>query len=319
MPVISSFSQTPLWLPDRHSQTIFPALFRRVSGVAYQRERIVTSDNDFLDLDWSCKGSSKIAIISHGMEGRTSRPYMQGMVKKLNENEWDALCWNLRGCSGDINTQMGLYHAGSTNDLICVIDHVRKTQKYAEIVLIGFSLGGNIILKYLGDLGSQVPVDISKAVVFCVPCDLYPCLQELTKGFNRVYLNMFLISLKQKILEKGKKYPELVHNMDWSKIQNLIDFDNHFTAPLAGFRDARHYYTECSSRHSIPEIQRPALILNPLNDPFLNPDCFPIKECSDNSKVFLELPKNGGHIGFVQNSINGLYLSEERTMQFLRA
>lgn len=317
MPIITSSYNSPLWLPDRHSQTIVPSLFRKVPGVNYTRERIPTPDKDFLDLDWSCQGNNRLAIIAHGMEGCSTRPYVLGMTQAFNEEKWDTLSWNFRCCSGETNLQLKFYNAGSSGDLACVADHVVKTKTYKEIVLVGFSLGGNIILKYLEEYGGKTPSEISKAIVFSVTGDLYSCVQELSKGFNRVYLARFLITLKQKMIEKGKDYPELLKNLDWSQIQSLIDFDNRFTAPLGGFRDAHQYYEECSSKYSIPEIRIPVLIVNSLNDPFLNSACYPINECAESAHVFLELPANGGHIGFPNHFINGRYWTEDRTIAFV--
>lgn len=319
MPLIDSSYKAPKWILGKHSETIIPSLFRQVEGVRYVRERIPTEDGDFLDLDWSYKkGSSRLAILTHGLEGSTSSSYILGMVKKLNDEGWNVLAWNFRSCSGELNRKIHLYHAGSTGDLDGVVQYALKQKPYKELVLIGFSMGGNIVLNYLGKGGDKVASCLSKAVVFSVPCDLYSCVRKLSKGVNYVYLYNFLLTLKSKIVEKAKKFPELLSDVDLSKINSLIDFDNRFTAPLFGFKDAMHYYSECSSTSILSNIHHPCLIINAHNDPILDPSFSPIKECKNSKWVHLEIPSNGGHLGFMKKGINGLYWSEERALDFLR-
>ncbi len=317
MPLLASQYKAPAWIGGKHAQTIIPALFRKVTGVSLTRERIFTEDQDFLDIDWSCQGHERLAIISHGLEGNSRQAYILGMIQAFTSNGWDALGWNFRGCSGEHSHSVRLYHAGSTGDLKCVIDHACKTKRYKEIVLLGFSLGGNITLKYLGDHASTLPSEIKKACVFSVPCDLYACARSLATGINRIYLNRFLATLKVKMAHKAKLHPELFSRVNFSKIQDFIDFDNLITAPLCGFKDALHYYVECSSKRSIPHIQIPALIVNAGNDPFLHPACFPNEECQKSPHVYFESPYDGGHQGFIGKQLIGTYWSEERALKFM--
>ncbi|MCI0381596.1 MAG: alpha/beta fold hydrolase [Chlamydiae bacterium] len=317
MPIITSTYKAPLWIGGKHAQTIIPALFRRVEGVVYERERITTDDGDFLDLDWSCLGNPRLIIISHGLEGSSYQPYVRGMVKECNGQKWDTLSWNFRSCSGEINRSVRLYHAGCIDDLKKVVDHAVSLKKYKIIILIGFSLGGSVTLKYLGDHSDRLPTEIAKALVFSVPCDLYACAQELSSGINRIYLNRFLATLKTKMEQKAKLYPHLFSGLQVSKIHDLIDFDNYFTAPMVGYKDAMHYYAECSCKKSIPLIRIPTLVINAKNDPFLHPACFPIEECQASNFVTLEFPYDGGHQGFIKKHIIGRYWSEERANQFI--
>jgi uncharacterized protein len=316
MPLIPSSYKAPGWLPGKHAETIIPNLMRKVEGIQYTRERITTQDGDFLDLDWSCTGSSKLVIIAHGLEGNTSRPYVLGMVKEMNAAGWDALSWNFRSCSGEINKVVQLYHAGLYRDLAAVISHALSTKRYKEVALIGFSIGGNIVLKYLAET-AIIPSEIFKAAVFSVPCNLKACVEELSLRKNRVYVNNFLETLRVKLEEKIKLYPELLAYLHPKEIRSLIDFDNLFTAPLNGFKNAYHYYEVCSSKHNIPDIRTPVLIVCAQNDPFLNQDCFPLKECADSKWVSFELPEEGGHLGFMKKSIHGRYWSEERVLKYL--
>jgi predicted alpha/beta-fold hydrolase len=173
MPVIlTSTYRAPCMLRNGHLQTVYPYLARRLAPVIYRRERIDTPDGDFLDLDWSKSGDNKLAILSHGLEGSSHRHYMIGMAKMLNRNGWDALAWNYRSCSGEINRRLRWYHNGAIDDLNCVVRHAVKTGNYRSIALIGFSLGGNLTLVYLGSMGMNLDARIGKAVVFSAPCDL---------------------------------------------------------------------------------------------------------------------------------------------------
>ncbi len=318
MPIINSCYQAPpLWVRGKHFETIIPALFRKVEGVIYQRERLYTADKDFIDLDWSKVGSKKVAIIAHGAEGDTQKPYILGMVKELNAEGWDTLSWNLKGCSGEINQQKGFYHAASSEDLSHVVNFVVGTKKYKEVALIGFSIGGCITLKYLGERKGALSRKISKAVALSAPCDLYACSQNLSNGVNRLYSSYFLMTLKVKIQKKLKLYPEILESIEWSKIDNFLEFEDYVTTPLLGYDDAFECYEKCSPKKMINDISIPTLIINAKNDPFMNKECFPIEECHKSSKVFLEIPSYGGHIGFMKDSLHGRYFSEERTTQFL--
>ena len=164
--------QAPFWLINGHFQSIFPSVFRKVKGIQYQRERIQTPDDDFLDLDWSViNQNNKLVILSHGLEGDASRQYMTGMVKIFNEAGYDCLAWNFRSCSGEMNLTTRFYHSGATDDLDLVIKHA-NSKGYDHINLIGFSLGGNLTLKYLGEQQRNKPIEVKKAVVFSVPMHL---------------------------------------------------------------------------------------------------------------------------------------------------
>lgn len=317
MPVVPSFYRAPAWCVGRHVQTIVPSIFREVEGVEYVRERITTEDADFLDLDWSKKGHKRLAILSHGLEGNSTQQYMLGMAKELNAQGWDVLAWNYRSCSGELNTQMRFYHAGSTGDLKVVIHHAIAHAHYKEIALIGFSLGGNVTLKYLGELGANVPKEIVKAVAFSVPCDLKATVHELSRGFNKIYLSNFMSSLKCKIIKKAEHFPEIISGIDLSKVQTLMDYDNYFTAPLGGFKNADHYYRECSTVNSIEEIRIPTLIVTARNDPLLPHTDLPYRECMRSRYVSLETPDEGGHLGFIKKNLHGRAWSEERALDFL--
>jgi predicted alpha/beta-fold hydrolase len=304
----------PSLLFNGHLETIYPSLFRSVK-ISYQRERVKTPDDDFLDLDWLTNFSTRLIVISHGLEGDSSRPYVTGMAKSFFEKGYDVLAWNYRGCSQEINKQLRFYHSGATDDLDFVIQHAHSKNRYSEINLIGFSLGGNLTLKYLGE-NHQSQALLKKAVAFSVPMDLHASCLQISQPANWIYAQRFLRSLKKKITDKSYSYPEL-ETKGLSKINTLLEFDDHYTAPLHGFQNAIDYYTRSSSIHFLSQIKIPTLIVSALNDPFLSKTCFPSVGEINNSTITFEISKRGGHCGFSLFDQNGVYWSELRALSFI--
>jgi uncharacterized protein len=303
----------PALLFNAHVETIYPALLRKVEVARYTRERIPTPDDDFLDLDWITTNSNKLVVISHGLEGNSERPYVKGMAKSFADNNYDVLAWNYRGCSQQINRQRRFYHSGATDDLECVVQHA-LTKKYEEIILIGFSLGGNLTLKYLGE--ATRTHRIRKAIVFSVPMNLYTSCLQLSQGSNWVYSNRFLKSLKKKVIDKAMLRGDIdIKNIN--AIKTLKDFDDRYTSVLHGYRDAIDYYSQCSSIRFVEAISIPTLIVNAKNDPFLSEDCYPATLLAGHPYVTLETPTFGGHVGFTQFNKKGLFWSEERAVRFV--
>ncbi|HWA35329.1 MAG TPA: alpha/beta fold hydrolase [Cyclobacteriaceae bacterium] len=304
----------PRFLFSPHLETIYPALLRRVTLEPYIRERITTPDDDFIDLDWLQQGSDKLVIISHGLEGNSQRPYVRGMAKAFFSNGFDVLAWNYRGCSEEMNKQLRFYHSGATDDLNTVVNHAIDEKKYADIFLIGFSLGGNITLKFLGE--QQPRAEVKKAIAISVPMELKTSCEKISRPSNWIYSRRFVKSLKKKILIKASLMPGLdISGMD--RIKTLLQFDNRFTAPLHGFKDAIDYYTRCSSIHFIKDIRTPTLVINTMNDPFLSRECFPAEQLKEHTHVQLEILLRGGHVGFTQFNKNGLYWSEQRALEWV--
>lgn len=305
----------PFFLFNAHLETIYPALFRRVVVTAFTRERIDTPDNDFLDLDWLTNNSKKLVIIQHGLEGNSHRAYIKGMAKAFFSNGYDILAWNYRGCSQEMNRQLRFYHSGATDDLSLVIDHALAKGQYEEIYLVGFSLGGNITLKYLGE--RQVLPQIKRAAVFSVPLHLESSCVKISSPSNKIYSQRFVVSLKKKITIKS----HLMEGLDIHKlpsVNTLIEFDNAYTAPIHGFSNAIDYYTKCSSIFFLKDITIPTLIVNTKNDPFLSTECFPFEMLQQHPYVKLEMPLRGGHVGFTQINKNGLYWSEQRALDWIK-
>lgn len=282
----------------------------------YTRTRIPTKDNDFLDLDFSRVNSDKLVIILHGLEGDARRQYMTGMVHIFNEGGYDTVCMNFRGCSGEMNNALRFYHSGETGDLQTVVNHITASEQYKNVHLLGFSLGGNVTLKYIGEQGASIPGIIRSAVAISVPCDLKDSSVELEKKHNFIYMRRFIQSLGEKLEIKAQKYPENISLDKFAEIRNFKQFDDRYTAPIHGFKNAEEYWEASSSKKFLPDIRIPTLLINALDDPFLGKGSFPYKEAEQNPCFHLETPETGGHVGFV--SFSGKhYWSERRAFQFI--
>lgn len=316
MPLLDSTYRSPLYLPGGDLQSIIPAISRIVSGIKYRRERIYTPDQDFIDIDWADHESARIALIIHGLEASSDTPYVKGMAKTLLAAGFRVAAMNLRGCSGEINAQVRSYHSGSTDDVSIVIDHLLKDKKCESLMLIGFSLGGNLVLKYLGEV-ANLPPAISRAVTISVPCDLEACAVHLDSRIPFLYRDRFLRTLKQKAIARIGRLPFPITKNRIRNIRTFVEFDDCYTSQLYGFKDAADYYKQCSSKQFIPSIQVPTLILTAMNDPFFTPACFPFEACRKSSTVFLETPADGGHVGFCIDLFAGIYYSEIKTLDFL--
>ncbi len=314
----NDFYKPSLIFRNGHVQTLYPSLFRKVADFTYQRERIDTADGDFLDLDWSRVGSRRLVLISHGLEGNSDRHYVRGMVRTFNAAHIDALAWNHRGCSGEPNRLLRLYHNGVTDDLHRVVTHAIQAGGYEAVYLVGFSLGGNLSLLYLGREAPSLPHRLRGAVVFSAPCDLTDAVRQMDKRFNAIYMHRFLRMLHEKIRAKQPRFPEALDDTDYDRIKTFRQFDERYTAPLHGFKSAGDYWERCSSKPWLEQINVPTLIVNALDDPFLAGGCYPVAECRENPCVTLETPRYGGHVGFVAFNPEGRYWSDERALRFLQ-
>lgn len=306
----------PVWLRNGHVQSIWPTLFRKVQMPEPQTEVISTPDDDQLHLDWYRQHSNRLAIISHGLEGHSRRPYVLGLARALMAAGWDVLAWNFRSCGGVMNRQPRFYHSGATEDLEIVINHALG-KSYQNLFLSGFSMGGNLTLLYLGQQGEQVDSRISGAVVYSVPADLAGSADMLALPSRKIYMQRFLNDLHGKMQEKSELFPDLIDVSGFRDIRNFHEFDNRYTAPLHGFKDAQDYWENCSALFRLKDIRVPSLMINAADDPFLSPACFPDSKKVLGSYVKLEVPKWGGHVGFVEHAKDGYYWSERRALMFV--
>jgi uncharacterized protein len=319
MPVIGQSSYEPPWfLPGGHLQTIYPALFRRVPQVTTLRERLELEDGDFLDLAWSGKSGGRLAILTHGLENRLETEYIQGMAAALARRGWDVLAWTFRGCGDEPNRLFRMYHSGATGDLDAVVRHAIANHQAGRADLVGFSLGGNLTLKYLGEPEHQGSHSmIGRAVAISVPCDLACSARALARFSNILYMERFLRKMRARIRRKDRMFPGRLDLTGLGRIRNFQDFDDRYTAPIHGFKDAEDYWSQCGCRRYLAGIRMPVLLLNAMNDPFLGPGCYPFAEAAASEFVHFETPAAGGHVGFAKFDGSGEYWSERRAAEFL--
>ncbi|WP_353962137.1 MULTISPECIES: YheT family hydrolase [Marinobacter] len=307
----------PAWLRSGHVQSVWPALFRKVHLQDPVAEVLATDDKDELHLDWYRQGSGRLAVISHGLEGHSRRPYVRGLARALLAEGWDVLAWNFRSCGGVMNHQPRFYHSGATEDLRRVVDH-GLAQGYQTVFLSGFSMGGNLTLLYLGEQSERVDSRICGAVAYSVPCDLAGSADKLALPSRKIYMQRFLKDLRVKMAEKAQKFPDLIDVSGFESIRSFHDFDERYTAPLHGFKSAEDYWEQCSALGKLRHIRVPALMINAADDPFLSPACFPESPSVLGAHVSMDAPKWGGHVGFVEHGHGGFYWSERRALAFLQ-
>jgi len=314
MPVIESAFRPPWWLRNAHVQTILPVLLPRRFGFQLTRERLELADGDFLDLDWLRAGRDRLAIISHGLEGGSRNDYVLGTAQALAADGWDVLAWNFRGCSGEPNRLARFYHSGETGDLGAVIE--RAGRDYPAVALVGFSLGGNMTLKYLGEAAPYPAV--RAAVAVSVPVDLAASARALDrKRGNRLYLGRFMDTLTAKIEAKATHFPAELDVTGVRAVRTFAEFDDRYTARLHGFRDAEDYWSRSSALGYLDGIRTPTLLLSALDDPFLTPESFPFAHAERNAALTLETPAHGGHCGFLDLRHGLQRWSERRIAEFL--
>ncbi len=319
MPIIQEVDYKPkFWLRNGHLNTLYPYLYRKTTKVYTLRQRIETPDDDFFDVDWAihAEKSKKLVILCHGLEGSTESQYMLGTSYNLYNSGADIAALNFRSCSGEMNKQKVMYNSGWTHDLHHFIQS--HTQGYEELYICGFSLGGNVTLKYVSD--SIYPIDkrIKAVAAISVPCDLRACSVELLKKKNFIYAKQFLKTLLKKIELKHKATPDIIDISHLKKIKNLWDFDDYYSGPLHGFKNAEDYYAQCNSLQFLHNVKVPALLINAQDDTFLAPSAYPYEKARESDYLHLMTPKYGGHVGFSiphQKS----YWNEQKVLDFFIA
>ncbi|MGA8181210.1 MAG: alpha/beta fold hydrolase [Desulfobacterales bacterium] len=318
MPFLSASNYRPgLLFKNAHIQTIYPPIFRKVKNIRYERERIFTPDHDFIDLDWSRVGGDKVVIVLHGLEGHSRRSYMLGMISAFNMRRWDAVALNFRGCSGQPNRRLRSYHCGATDDLHTVLRHVMNRRRYTCISLVGFSVGGNLALMYLGEKKYPVSPLIKSAAAVSVPCDLESCANKLAQRSNILYMKRFLMMFHDKIRMKMRMMPNEIDDANYHLIRTFKDFDDRYTAPIHGFSNAKDYWNKCSCKQFLPGIDIPVLLISARDDPFLGKECYPVDEAKGSRLFYFEMPDHGGHVGFIDFKPSGEYWHEKRIAAFV--
>jgi len=316
MPLLKTKYKAPGVFKNAHVSSIYAATLRKVDFRFSTTDRIELSDGDFLDLerDFYSPKNDKIIILLHGLAGNANRPYMLGMAKYFRKNGWDVASMNFRSCSGEMNRLYRSYHAGATEDLDSVITHLKQENCYKEIALVGFSLGGNLLLKYLGEQ-KTIPSEIKSAVAVSTPCDLGASLKELDRTHNFLYSKRFIKNLKKELHLRQSHFPSEISKEEITQCNSLLAIDELYTSRAHGFKNASDYYKKCSCISFLPNITIPTLLLNAENDSFLSPNSYPTEVANNSEFLHLETPKHGGHVGFIQHK--KAYYHEERALEFV--
>ncbi|NVJ67551.1 MAG: hydrolase [Gammaproteobacteria bacterium] len=294
----------PWWLSNRHLQTFWSPLAPKLPLPELERYRLELSDGDFLDIDWLNKSSNApTVVLLHGLEGNIDSPYLRRMLKQLAEKGWRCMLVYWRGCSGEANRLDVTYHAGRSQDLAQVVQYLEVNGNKAATFIVGYSLGANILLKWLGEQGkTEQTANITAAFAVSTPFDLAICADSIDKGFSKIYKHYLLGSLKKKIINQfsAEKLLKLLNltPKDILLISSMREFDERVSCKLNGFTDANDYYQQASSKHFLKFIKVPTVILHAEDDPFMSPAIIPHEnELSD--QLELRISKYGGHVGFV--------------------
>jgi predicted alpha/beta-fold hydrolase len=294
--------RAPWWLPGGHAQTIIPARLIPLPHVNYQRERWNTPDGDFIDLDWTThqvRPGTPLTVLFHGLEGNSKSHYARGVASALATRGEQGVVVHFRGCSGTLNDAPRFYHSGDSNEIDWVLRRLYQTHcatTARSLQVIGISLGGNALLRFLGERQADANF-VTAAAAISAPLDLTAGGMALSRGFNMVYTRMFLQTLKTKSLAKLAQHPGLFDADTMMRSRTLYEFDNVVTAPLHGYRDTDDYWLRASGKHVLGDITVPTLVLNARNDPFLPAAALP-KATEVAPSVTLLQPPHGGHVGF---------------------
>lgn len=301
MPIITSNFSPTLPFKNSHFNTMYRPLFMK-DVCNYKRKRITTWDKDFIDLDFSFVGSKTLVLLIHGLEGSSESKYIASNSNYLNKKGLDTVCFNLRSCSGEDNLLLSTYHSGKTEDVDFVVNYLLDNYNYDSVLIVGFSLGGNLTLKYLGEYQQTLSEKIKGGVAVSVPIDIASAEIEMEKLKNKLYIEMFFKTMKNKILEKAYKFPE--YKLDKEQVFKATKFkhlEHLYTVPVFGFKSPEDYWRKASSKPYLAKIDRPTLLINAKDDTFLSAECYPRKEAIKSNYFYLEIPDYGGHCGFMSS------------------
>ena len=309
-------------LQNKHLQTLYAPLFRKQTPPKVEREHFNLSDGDFVEAYWhntKPKDNRPIVTLFHGLAGSFSSPYIQGVMQALEKQGFNSVLMHFRGCSGKENLLPRAYHSGDTADAKAWIAHLNTTYPNAQLYAVGYSIGGNMLLKLLGEEKENTP--LHAAVSVSAPMDLDITAKAINKGFSRLYQRHLLKALKLTLIDKYAKFDmQNLLNMskeEVRKIKTIEEFDERYTAPINGFLSAANYYEQCSAKQYLKHVRIPTLIIHALDDPFMTEEILPKKQDKVSSSVTLELSKHGGHVGFVEGSCSQpSYWLEERIANY---
>jgi predicted alpha/beta-fold hydrolase len=304
--IIRSQFEPARWLRNRHAQTIYPSLpWSWRTRPSLRRAELELPDGDITAVDWLAEADSMpdaapLLVILHGLEGSAESAYARMLMEAARDRGWRSCVLHFRDCGDYRNRLPRRYHAGETNDLRFFLNQLQSTRAASQnpgpLLAVGYSLGGNVLLKYLGESGVETPLSATTAV--SVPLDLHECAEALNIGFSKVYQRYLLKRMKSAVKRKFDRHTAA---FDWHAAMNahtFVEFDDSVTAPLHGFRGKQDYYDRCSSMHYLKGVQKPTLIINAVDDPFMTNRVIPGAERLS-EQVTLEVAEAGGHVGFI--------------------
>jgi predicted alpha/beta-fold hydrolase len=306
------------WLRNPHLQTLWASVLRRAPRPALRRERLELPDGDFLDLDWTAGTSGPIVILLHGLQGSSNSKYVRGLLQALHRRGWRAVLMHFRGCSGESNRLARFYHAGDTADFNTLVTLLRAREPATPLAAIGCSLGGNVLLKWLGELASQAPLVCAVAV--SVPFDLARSVDHINRGWSRIYQYWLTRCLRIAARRKFSRLPSPLGAINLGQLRTLRAYDSAVTAPLHGFASVEAYYTQSSCHPYLKHIRTPTLLTQAQDDPFLPATALPTLDALSTS-IRLELQRHGGHIGFISGNLPWAlnYWLEQRIPDYIAA
>ncbi len=294
------YSNRPAYFINRHFETIIPSVFYQSNGFLFDRERMELADGDFIDIDWLRQGSDKLVILCHGLEGGTDRYYVRRSARYFHQNGFDVLAWNNRSCSGEMNRLPQLYHHGNIEDLTAVVNHA-LSGSYRSILLIGFSMGGSHVSKFLS-VSSDLDPRIRGGVAFSVSCDMPDSISEVEKPANFIYRSRFMKKVIAKAKNIESRFPGTITH-DLETIKTFAELTQHVTVPLnRDLNTIEDYYHSASPVNFLQDLKRPLLMVNASNDPLLGENCYPTDLAASSNDFYLYIPKYGGHLGFNYSS-----------------
>jgi predicted alpha/beta-fold hydrolase len=309
------------WIPGGHLQTLWGKFFRRQETAPTVRESWDTPDGDFLEIHRLASASNRPRILLlHGLEGSVRSHYAQGLLNEAARRGWGADLLIFRSCGIELNRTRRFYHSGETGDLAFVLDRISREFPASALAIAGVSLGGNVLLKFLGEKGAALPEQLRAAAAISVPFDLARSSQRINQGFSRLYQRFFLGSLRRKAVEKARRFPDLAPSDKIGGLRTLEDFDNLITGPLHGFLNAQDYYARSSSLQYLKDIRLKTLLFSAFDDPMLPPAVLDeVREIARGNRALeVEFVEKGGHAGFVAGSLpwRPFYYAEHRIGEF---
>ena len=302
-PAAAEAYRQPFWLPGGHLQTVYSSLLAPRAKVGYTRERWDTTphgvaDGDFVDVDRIAQRAGAPTLEHfHGLEGSSQSPYAAALMAECEQRGWNGLVVHFRGCSGELNRLPRAYHSGDAAEIDWVMRKVKSAVGAAPVYGVGVSLGGNALLKWLGEQGAAAAPVVAAAVAISAPLDLAAAGNALERGFSLFYAKHFLATMKRKSLAKLERFPGSFDGVAAARARTLREFDNVVTAPLHGYRDTDDYWLRASSKPGLADVRIPTLLINARNDPFLPEEALPARN-EVSSDVHFDFPAHGGHVGF---------------------